>query len=171
MISAFDVHYAANGEATAAAVLFHEYTDEVPSLMYSTSTGVTSRYIPGEFYRRELPCILRLLDQFREVPEEMIVDGFVMLGSRPGLGRHLFESLGGRVTVIGVAKSKYRGWTGVEVLRGKSKRPLYITSAGVDPLTAAGRITSMHGPHRIPTLLKYVDQLARKESLSGAAFL
>ncbi|PKN30756.1 MAG: endonuclease V, partial [Deltaproteobacteria bacterium HGW-Deltaproteobacteria-21] len=48
-----------------------------------------------------------------------------------------------------------------EVFRGRSKSPLYVTAAGMDPSEAAGHIRSMHGGHRIPTLLKQVDRLSR----------
>ncbi len=161
MIAAFDVHYFPDGKASAAAVLFRHYSDATACLTYTVPVDAVFRYVPGQFYRRELPCILRLLHEFQEVPAEMIVDGYLMLAGRPGLGRHLFESLGGKVPVIGVAKSEYRGSTRVEVLRGRSKRPLYVTSAGMDPVDAAERIRSMHGTARIPTLLKYVDRLAR----------
>jgi len=47
------------------------------------------------------------------------------------------------------------------VLRGDSRRPLYVTAAGLDPAAAALHVRSMHGPFRIPTLLKRVDQLCR----------
>jgi len=162
MIAAFDVHYLPEGRASVAAVMFLHYSDAVPCATYRAPAQIVSPYIPGQFYRRELPCILALLERIREVPEEMIVDGYVMLGDRPGLGRHLFDHLGGRVPVIGVAKSGYRGSTGVEVLRGRSRRPLYVTSAGQSPTAAAQKIASMHGPYRIPTLLKCADQLARR---------
>jgi deoxyribonuclease V len=161
MIAAFDVHYFSDGKASAAAVLFADYRGATAFLARSIVVETAFGYVPGQFYRRELPCILRLLDEFSEVPKEIIVDGYVMLADRPGLGWHLFESLGRNAAVIGMAKSKYRGSTGIEVLRGKSMRPLYITSAGMDPMEAAERIRSMHGPARIPTLLKYVDSLAR----------
>jgi deoxyribonuclease V len=161
MIAAFDVQYFADGRASAGAVLFHKYTDSEPALEYVGLTDGVTHYIPGQFYRRELPCILRVLDQFNETPEEMLIDGYVVLGDRPGLGLHLFEFFAGKTRVIGVAKSKYRDSFGVEVFRGKSKRPLYVTSAGVDPHTAAEKIKVMHGPHRVPALLKRVDLLAR----------
>ena len=96
--------------------------------------------------------------------ETIIVDGYVWLGpeNRPGLGAHLYEALGKQVPVIGVAKSMFRGATNAEaVLRGRSRRPLYVTAAGMDPVIAAKNIQGMHGPHRIPTLLKRVDQLCR----------
>jgi hypothetical protein len=38
---------------------------------------------------------------------------------------------------------------------------LHVTAAGVQVGEAAGRIRSMAGPHRVPTLLKKVDRLAR----------
>ena len=49
-----------------------------------------------------------------------MIDGYVMLGDRPGLGQHLFESFGGRIPVVGVAKSKHKDSPVIEVLRGGS---------------------------------------------------
>jgi deoxyribonuclease V len=161
MIAAFDVHYLRDERASAAAVLFHNYTDAESAMEFVGLTDGVSPYIPGQFYRRELPCILSLLEQFDQAPDEMLIDGYVMLGDRPGLGQHLFESFSGKIPVIGVAKSKYRSSSGVEVFRGGSKRPLYVTSAGVDPHEASERIRLMHGAHRVPALLKRVDLLAR----------
>ena len=86
------------------------------------------------------------------------------MGSRPGLGQHLFNALNGRTPVIGVAKSRFKGSSGIEVFRGGSKQPLYVTSAGVDLQKASEKIKRMHGNYRIPTLLKRVDLLAREKS-------
>ncbi|WAC06693.1 MAG: endonuclease V [Thermodesulfobacteriota bacterium] len=80
MIAAFDVHYFADGRASTGAVLSHHYTDPEPALEYVGLTDEVTQYIPGQFYRRELPCILRLLEQFNETPEEMLIDGYVLLG-------------------------------------------------------------------------------------------
>ena len=164
MIAAFDVHYLQNGYASAAAVLFSDYGDAEPAAEYSQLLPVTADYIPGEFYRRELPCILTLLGQFNKVPDEMVVDGYVMLGNTPGLGQHLFNSFDGKIPVVGVAKSKFEGAGGIEVFRGGSIHPLYVTAAGVDLQKASERIRTMHGDHRIPTLLKRVDALAREQA-------
>ena len=49
----------------------------------------------------------------------------------------------------------------VPVLRGKSTRPLFVTSAGIDVQKSAELVAQMHGAHRLPTLLKAVDQLVR----------
>jgi deoxyribonuclease V len=66
------------------------------------------------------------------------------------------------VVVIGVAKTPFRGDTwSTPVLRGQSKNQLHVTSVGIDSSQAAARVAAMHGEHRIPTLLKLADRLAR----------
>jgi deoxyribonuclease V len=47
------------------------------------------------------------------------------------------------------------------VQRGHSRRPLYVSAAGIDAETAARYIQDMHGTYRLPTLLRRVDQLCR----------
>lgn len=162
MIAAFDVHYPPDGSASAAAVLFADYRSVKPFQELTCRLPNAPAYIPGEFYRRELPCILTLYDTIEEKPGEIIIDGYVMLGDRPGLGRYLFEALGGDISVIGVAKTRYGDAPGIEILRGDSARPLYVTAAGIDPRAASEKIRTMHGPHRLPALLKRVDFLARR---------
>ncbi len=120
-------------------------------------------YQSGQFYLRELPCLLAVLE--KGPPADIIVvDGYVWLGDeqRPGLGAHLYRTLDEKAAVIGVAKTRYAGATAVqELLRGASRSPLYITAAGMDLSEAAHHIAEMHGPYRIPTLLKRVDDLCR----------
>ena len=168
MIAAFDVHYLEDGRASAAALLFSDYSDAEPAGVYTQFLPGAADYIPGQFYRRELPCILTLLKKINMALDEMVVDGYVMLGNRPGLGEHLFESFHGKIPVIGVAKSKFEGSSGTEVFRGGSIRPLYVTSAGVEQKKASERIRTMHGAHRVPTLLKRVDLLARENARQDA---
>lgn len=163
MILATDVHYSGDG-ATTGAVLFetwrakerlHEWAD--------VHTGVLEDYAAGEFFRRELPCILPLIRRAYESLhlKTIIVDGYVDLGGgKPGLGRHLQRALDGRVEVIGVAKNEYVGAPAAEVLRGKSSKPLFVTSTG-DANSAARRIASMSGEHRLPEMLRRVDELSR----------
>ncbi len=94
----------------------------------------------------------------------VIVDGYVWLGNRnkPGLGAHLYQALGERTPVVGIAKTKFKGADSAsEVIRGKSTRPLFITAAGLSPECAAEHVRAMHGRYRIPTLLKRVDSLCR----------
>jgi deoxyribonuclease V len=120
-------------------------------------------YQSGQFYRRELPCILAVLKSLSELPQAIIIDGYVWLGEQqPGLGAYLYEALERRAAVIGVAKTRFLQAEPVElVLRGRSRSPLYVTAAGMDVAEAARHIRAMHGPYRIPTLLKRVDQLSR----------
>ncbi len=95
----------------------------------------------------------------------VVVDGYVWLDgvSVAGLGAHLYQALAGKVAVIGVAKRRFAGaGAAVEVVRGRSIRPLFITAAGMSAQTAAEHVRSMHGPNRIPTLLKRVDSLCRR---------
>jgi deoxyribonuclease V len=123
-------------------------------------------YEPGAFYRRELPCWLALLESARAAgidPDILIVDGYATFGAgRPALGAHLHDRSG--KIVIGVAKTPFATAEHYEVLRGRSKRPLYVTSVGIDPRAAADLVRVMHGPDRIPTLLARVDALARIEA-------
>jgi deoxyribonuclease V len=163
MILAVDVHYSESG-ATAAGVVFTHWYDDVPQMELKSSAGKAAEYRPGEFFKRELPAILKLIEDHALIPDCIIVDGFVYLDGRslPGLGRHLYDALGGKVPVIGVAKSGLRD-IGREfgLYRGGSRKPLYITAAGIDPEEAKKLIRSMHGAFRLPTLLRRVDRLCR----------
>jgi len=103
----------------------------------------------------------------------VIVDGYVWLDANgtPGLGGHLYEALAGKVTVVGVAKTVFRGagWA-IPVTRGSSAVPLFVTAAGIDPKRAAEELKVMHGPYRLPTLLKRVDRLCRQGVQCGGEF-
>lgn len=162
MIAALDVCYAAS-RAIAACVLFAHWSDAVPARELTRALDNVAEYEPGHFYRRELPCLLAVLHDVGDVPEVVIIDGYVWLddAGRRGLGAHLHDALGGRAVVIGVAKTRFAGAPAVELLRGRSRNPLFITAAGVDATEAARHIASMHGEHRIPTLLRRADQLCR----------
>ena len=98
----------------------------------------------------------------RHPVEAVIIDGQMWLREgQPGPGARLHEALGARKVVIGVAKAAFAGGSAVPVLRGDSSRPLYVTAAGTNAHGAAKLVRGMHGPHRVPTLLKRADQLAR----------
>jgi deoxyribonuclease V len=126
------------------------------------SECLAAPYLPGEFYRRELPHIVAALERVPGPITAVIVDGYAWLGGgRAGLGARLHRTRGEREPIIGVAKTPFRGGDAVPVLRGRSRRPLYVTAAGMDAHAAAAAVQSMHGAHRIPTALKRVDRLAR----------
>lgn len=150
--------------AVAAGVLFRNWEDEHSGVVFLSELRQVEDYVPGAFYRRELPCILKLLKEHRLDPDCIVVDGYVVLdgAGKPGLGQHLFDALEGRATVIGVAKKPFKGIPSrCEVYRGKSKKPLFVTSAGLDLATAKQCIETMHGNFRLPTLLKEADRACR----------
>jgi deoxyribonuclease V len=163
MILAVDVAYHKEA-AIVGGVLFRDWTDEKALKELVISCAVPDNYMPGQFYRRELPCIAALLEQVPEALDCILIDGFVYLGrdKEPGLGKHLRDMLEQKVAVIGVAKTPFRNTPkSCEVLRGKSRKPLYVTADGIKEDRAKFLIKSMHGQDRIPALLKYVDRLCR----------
>lgn len=162
MIVCVDVDYR-EAEVVAAAVGFTRWTDEhAIAEVVVTSDAPPAPYEPGRFYRRELPHLVGVLALLPPPLDAVIVDGYVWLGAgNPGLGAHLHAALGGATAVIGVAKTAYAGADALEVVRGTSTRPLYVTAVGVDANEAAEHVRTMHGEHRIPTLLRRVDQLCR----------
>jgi len=170
MIVALDATYnEPAGRATAAAIVFQDWLDSQPVAEYAVTTDVAGPYVPGQFYLRELPCLVEVLQQVKEPIDVVIVDGFVHLGPNPGLGMHLWESMGRQFPVVGVAKSSFRDADAIEVLRGTSRNPLYVTAAGTDAATAAENVRSMHGAYRIPTMLRRVDRLAKEKSNATVA--
>ena len=165
MIIAVDVQY---GEsiARAAGVSFDAWTDAKERAVKVIERAVPADYQPGHFYERELPCILPLVRAFLDegAIEAVVIDGYVDVGvDRPGLGRRLFDALDRGMPVIGVAKNEFVGAPGAALLRGESKSPLWVTSTA-DLDHAVRAIASMSGEHRIPTLLKRVDRLARGDA-------
>ena len=163
MILATDVQYdETNNRALAAGVVFKEWGIQHPEQEYTCPVQGILPYEPGSFYKRELPCLLALRALVLEPLDIIIVDGYVDLApDHPGLGRHLYNALGRRIAVVGVAKTHFEGSAGIHVLRGGSKSPIYVTAAGMDIRFAAYCVLGMHGPYRIPTLLKRADTLAR----------
>jgi deoxyribonuclease V len=157
-----DVQYS-DSTAVVAGVLFAEWADAAPMQEITLSLPTPGEYVPGAFYKRELPCLLSLIEPLAELPSVIIIDGYVWLGPEsPGLGDHLYRALDKKVAVIGAAKTCFKSQDQAQqVFRGQSKRPLYVTSAGMGTQGAAQYILSMHGEHRIPTLIKRADQLAR----------
>jgi deoxyribonuclease V len=164
LISVLDVAYAAEG-AGVACVLAESWTAPAPVAELSKHVACyPAKYEPGRFYRRELPLLRMLIDGLEFLPSVFVIDAYVWLGAKdkPGLGAHLYESVGRAVPVVGVAKTPFRDDTwSAQVLRGKGRRPLFVTSAGLDQRRAAESVLGMHGKHRIPTLLQRADHLAR----------
>lgn len=162
MKACFDVYYHDN-TATVAGVLFDDWSQPEGSHEQTLTLETPSAYEPGQFYKRELPCLLSLIDALPHRPDTILVDGYVSFGpDRPGLGKHLFHALADSVPIIGIAKSEFEtAEYGTAIRRGESDRPLFVTAIGMDEADAAEAVRQMHGPYRIPTLLKLVDSLSR----------
>ncbi len=164
MILATDVYYIDN-KGIAAGVVFEHWDAQTPSNIYVTRIENVSEYVPGEFYKREMPCILKLIDEYLLEPDTVIIDGYVYTDGyvRPGLGKHLYDALNGKSAIIGVAKSQFIGiGREYELYRGNSSKPLYITCEGIVLAEAKNNIAAMLGKHRIPLLLKIADQTCRQ---------
>jgi deoxyribonuclease V len=163
MFACLDVHYSGS-LAHAAAILFRTWTDEHPSCEYVASSREAAVYVPGDFYKRELGPLLKVIRLIPHRLETLLIDGYCTLSEegRPGLGAHLYSALHPSVRIIGVAKTCFRSAPAVQVLRGTSIRPLYGSALGMPVQEAAEGVARMHGPFRIPTLLRAVDALARK---------
>ncbi len=164
-IAALDVGYRTTG-ALGAGVLFKGWEADRTMAEATVETAAVADYVPGEFYLRELPILLSVISQLPQVPNHIVIDGYVWLNEeRPGLGGHLWAALDERPVVVGVAKNPFRGASPcAEVRRGNSTRPLFVTSAGIPLAEACHHVATMHGPHRIPTILRRVDALSRGAS-------
>lgn len=168
MILAFDTYYFEE-KAKTVCIAFNDWTDSEPANAYEETIEGVDEYEPGAFYKRELPCILSLLNKIEiDNIEVIIVDGYVILddNGKIGLGGFLFEKLEKRIPIVGVAKTGFHNNQNnvVELFRGKSKKPLYITARGIVLEQAKNRIKLMHGDYRMPTLLQILDTKTKEKS-------
>jgi deoxyribonuclease V len=159
-----DVHYGTD-DALAACVLVDRWDATEPLAEWTCRVAPIAPYEPGAFFKRELPCLLEVL---RRAPplEVVVIDGYVFLddAGTKGLGAHLSEALG-NVPVIGLAKTAFKGSTFAQVVpRPGSVKPLFLTCVGLETSTALEHVGQLHGPWRLPTLVKRVDALARSHA-------
>lgn len=163
---AIDVHYRTTF-AKAVSIEFEDWKAEQPTLINEVILPEVSPYIPGQFYKRELPCILKVLELTNlSKVDTIIIDGYVTLDDKgkPGLGRYLYEHLQQSIPIIGIAKRPFKDNAQYvkKIFRGESKQPLYITSIGVELTEVAKKIQEMSGKFRIPTLLKILDKETKR---------
>jgi deoxyinosine 3'endonuclease (endonuclease V) len=174
VIIAIDTFYESDEKAFTVGVLFNSWQDKVPSSIISvTSENNFGPYIPGQFYKRELPCILDLLKNLDLSKLDFIVlDGFLRLKDsngnvHDGLGLHLKKKLNmPQLKLIGVAKSLYCKCDEISVKLYRNKevtKPLFIQGEGISNQLAANLIYSMDGNYRLPTLLKILDKETKKK--------
>jgi deoxyribonuclease V len=172
VIACIDVHYLHTGGARAAVVAFASWDAAVPTEQHVVAVGRVEPYESGAFYKRELPCLLAALGSLSQTPDVVIVDGHAWLertttGQKPGLGARLLEAEPRIPTVVGVAKTRFAGAPAKPVFRGSSAMPLWVDEAGVF-IDAPKRIAEMHGAHRVPAMLRLVDQLGRSDARARA---
>lgn len=163
MKAALDVHYESN-RSIAACLVFDNWLDSKPEDLIRVIVPRASQYFAGRFYERELPCLMSVLQRADRQFDTIIINGYVHLrtDAGKGLGVHLFESLSYSPVVVGVAKNPLKVADHYATInRGRSKRPLFVSATGCSIAQAAQSILSMHGPYRIPTLLKLADHFAR----------
>jgi deoxyribonuclease V len=166
MIVAIDVHYKKN-TAKAVGALIQNWGDATALQYVIKYIGEVEEYVPGSFYKRELPCIMEVLSQIDlSSISYIVIDGFVVLddAGKPGLGAYVYESIHAKVSVIGVAKSNFHEnlKNVIPVLRGESNNPLYVTAIGTDLQQAADNVKRMHGEFRLPTVLKEMDRITKE---------
>ena len=159
MIACVDVDYRGAG-AVAACLWFADWASPLAAGSRTAAVAEVADYEPGAFSKRELPCLLAVL-ALAPPADVVVIDGYVWLaGGAPGLGARLFAAI--NVPVVGVAKTRYaNAAAAVEVCRGESRSPLFVSAAGTDLVAAAESVRLMHGAYRVPTLLREVDSLAR----------
>ncbi len=175
MIIAVDTYYFGN-KAKTVGIIFKDWSSETIDEIVSEITICNEPYISGQFYKRELPCIKSLLANklkhiHQEAVEAIIVDGFCYVkdgnkySNNYGLGGHLYDDLYGDVPIVGIAKTNLMTVNECKkaVFRGQSKKPLFVSSVGVNVDSVALKVAKMAGNHRIPTLLKELDRLTKTD--------
>lgn len=165
MLLAVDTYYFEN-KAKTVGLAFDDWEATAERHRYVETLEHVAEYVSGEFYKRELPCILSLMATYKlGAFEAIIVDGFVYLDDdgKMGLGGHLYKALGKTIPVIGVAKTDFISLKTNKkaLLRGNSSKPLFITAIGVDLDLATEKIKIMNGDFRMPALLKKLDVLTK----------
>ncbi|WP_097028442.1 endonuclease V [Clostridium peptidivorans] len=130
-IACFDVYYYET-YAKSCCIIFNK--EEQILSQYTVIVEDIEDYEPGKFYKRELPCILKALENVEEKINLIITDSFVLINEdRKGLGAHLYDALECKIPVIGVAKTFFKDAENyVEIYRGESTKPLYVSSIGID---------------------------------------
>ena len=164
-----DVHYKESQEidaitATVAGIRFEGIEQSRVLSEHIVEVNDVAPYEPGQFYKREMPCLLALINQIKEPFNVIIIDGYVVLDSvgKAGLGKYLYDNLANKKPIIGIAKNHFYDITeDYAVWRGISKRPLYVTSIGINIITAKEMVSEMEGEHRMPKMVSDVDKLGR----------
>jgi len=167
LIYCFDTYYK-DDYANTVVIGIEKWDSPLPNFELTEITNNISGYESGAFYKRELPCLISIINKIPLDPKNdiLLIDGYVILddNGKLGLGGYLHNELDEKIPVIGVAKNNFHTLNKLkkEIFRGESKKPLYVTALGITLEKAYSRIIEMHGEFRIPTILKLVDQKSRE---------
>lgn len=168
MIYCFDTYYG-KGYANTAVIGIEDWDSAQPTFELNEIINEIHDYESGAFYKRELPCLLSIINKINlnYSTDILVIDGYVVLSDdgKLGLGGYLYNELKQEIPVIGVAKNNFFPLDKLkkEIYRGESKKPLYITSLGIELELASQLILNMEGKFRIPTILKLADQRCREQ--------
>jgi deoxyribonuclease V len=165
MVLALDVHYKGH-IAKAVGVLF-EWEDIMPKEIIIEYVEKIEEYIPGEFYKRELPCLLKIIKKINlKAIEAIIIDGYVYIDNnfKYGLGGILWENLEQQIPIVGIAKTSFfsNKDTVKELFRGCSKKPLFISSIDYNVEKITEKIMNMSGNYRMPNILIELDRITKE---------
>lgn len=165
---AMDVCYhQTNNCAFAAGVRFTGVENVQTLSTHGTWVNEVLAYQSGQFYKREMPCLLALLKTINDPVDILVIDGFVYLNQgKSGLGKHLYDNLTDKKPIIGIAKNPYQDMDNChQVFRGQSKKPLYVTTVDYSLENAKQWLKNLQGSYRLPDILTQVDKLSRKFSI------
>ncbi len=167
MVLALDVHY--RKVLTKAVGVLFDWKDTDPQEIICEYIEGVEDYIPGQFYKRELPCLMKIIEPLDiSTLDVIIVDGHIYVDNNGnyGFGGKLYEALENKIPIIGVAKTPFYNnkETVTEIRRGKSDNPLYVSAIGIDLFTASENILDMAGDFRIPNILKTLDHITKNDT-------
>ncbi|HMO63392.1 MAG TPA: endonuclease V [Ferruginibacter sp.] len=127
MVLAVDVFY--KGTSAKSVGTIFKWEDDEPKQILTEHIENIEKYESGMFYKRELPCIIKILQKVDLFYiDAIVIDGYVYVNNKKklGLGGFLWNVLERKIPVIGVAKNKFynNSETVEEIKRGKSNKPL-----------------------------------------------
>jgi len=93
MILAIDVYY--KGDTAKAVGVLFDWKDQTPQQVLTAHLNGIEEYVAGRFYKRELPCLLKIIEQVDiSTLDAILVDGHVFTSETEyGLGGKLYEIL------------------------------------------------------------------------------
>ncbi|MGC4121227.1 MAG: hypothetical protein QM765_42950 [Myxococcales bacterium] len=164
-IAVLDLHVPPTGSATAACVVLRSFDSSASLEERAVRVRALLPSPPGRPFERELALLRAALDATESDIQVIVIGGYVWTDGtqKPGLGAHLFKALGESISVMGIAKQPCPDGKpeGLEVTRGRSPNPLFVTSVGFPPPVVGKLVRAMHGQGRIPWAVARASALAQ----------